>query len=536
MHDTIGWLERPLKKLGLDNLGAQQPCVTIYTRLLPGITNVTDRAAYFGFYPWFIRAFEERYPQASEPRFRETLRQADCLMTLVAERHAIARGEDLARHSATCPGRLTLGPAVRDLQPGQALQLGRYADRSESNPDRYFKNPLGGLGQYYLGPLRDEYTVLRGDPRKGVGYWLERGAQLADAYGAGLDGDLFFAALDAGAVTLGDLDDLAIFCPCGLHSATREPAQSALIALFLRDQSPHGTARATSCALVLDYLKQRDGAPTDDAVKDFLAGCYAGTSSEGLWATSERLLEARRGWALYARNEMLSLAWSTLFKNALDALDGQPKPFANIDALAAWLVTTPAFQGRPAEGFDELVTADLAGAPPLHAIDHPNHELAMWRRLLATTPPSPAEATRLLVRLYCRWRDEPSDAYRELRLAPGTLSGYPLTLNSLRTMATTRWAGLMADDWLRVLISDVLVTHQRIAIRKMGQSGEDTLMFRSGDLGFFVHRELERIVETQPRLRQAFQILRDIGLTTYSSEHLPRLTALGGQMLQELVG
>lgn len=532
----IGWLERPLKKIGLDNLGAQQPCVTIYTRLLPGITNVTDRAAYFGFYPWFIRAFEARRPEASEPQFRETLRLADCLMTLVAERHAIACGEDIARHSATCPGRLTLGPVVRDLQPGQTVELRRYADRSDSNPTRYFKNPLGGLGQYYLGPLRDEYTVLRGDPRKGVGYWLERGAPLADAYGAGLDDDLFFAALDAGGVTLDDLDDLAIFCPCSLHSAARKPAQSALISLFLQDCSPHGTARASSFALVLDYLKQRDGAPTQDSVKDFLASCYTGALPDGLWATPERLLKARRGWALYARNEMLSLAWSTLFKSALDALDGRPKPFANIDALAEWLVTTPAFQDRPAVTFDDLVTADLADAPALDAIAHPDHELAMWRTLLAANPPPPAEAARLLVRLYCRWRDEPSDAYRELSLPPGTLSGYPLTLNTLQTMATTRWGGMAADEWFRVLISDVLVTHQRIAIRKMGQSGEDTLMFRSGDLGFFVHRDLERIVETQPRLRQAFQILRDLGLTSYETERLPRPTGLGHQALQELVG
>jgi hypothetical protein len=536
MQQTVGWLERPLKKIGLDNLGAQQPCVRIYTRLLPGITNVTDRAAYFGFYPWFIRAFETRHPDASETQFRDTLRLADCLMTLVAERHAIACGEDTARHSAACPGRLTLGPVARDLQPGQTVELGRYADRSESNSTRYFKNPLGGLGQYYLGPLRDEYAVLHGDPRKGVGYWLERGAPLADAYGAGLDGDLFFAALDYGTVTLGDLDDLAIFCPCNLLSAAREPAQAALISLFLRDRSPHGVARASSLALVLDYLKKRNGAPTQDPVKEFLAGCYTDALPQGLWATNEHLLKARRGWALYARNEMLSLAWSTLFKNALDALDGHPKPFANIDALAAWLIFTPAFEDRPAATFDELVAADLANAPALDAIAHPNHEVAIWRTLLEDNSPSPGKAARLLVRLYCRWRDEPSDAYRELNLPPGTLSGYPLTLNSLRDMATIRWAGLAADNWFEVLISDVLVTHQRIAIRKMGQSGEDTLMFRSGDLGFFVHRKLERVVETSPRLRQAFQILRDLGLTTHESEHLPRPTALGDQALQEFVG
>jgi hypothetical protein len=101
-------------------------------------------------------------------------------------------------------------------------------------------------------------------------------------------------------------------------------------------------------------------------------------------------------------------------------------------------------------------------------------------------------------------------------------------------LAQSRWAGLSGEAWLQALVCDVLVTHQRIAIRKMGQSGEDTLMFRSGDLGFFVHREMERIVETQPRLRQALQILRDLGLTTWDAQRLPTLTALGEAQLLEL--
>lgn len=141
----------------------------------------------------------------------------------------------------------------------------------------------------------------------------------------------------------------------------------------------------------------------------------------------------------------------------------------------------------------------------------------------------------MLVRLYCRSKDETGDAYGDLRLPPGVLSGYPLTLNSLRTMAEQRWSGLDGPRWLTALLSDALVTHQRIAIRKMGQSGEDTLMFRSGDLGFFVHRQLERVVETQPRIRQALQILRDLDLISSQPDRLPQLTSRGSAVLQELV-
>ena len=117
-------------------------------------------------------------------------------------------------------------------------------------------------------------------------------------------------------------------------------------------------------------------------------------------------------------------------------------------------------------------------------------------------------------------------------MPPGSLSGYPLTLNSLRLHAQDSWARLSADKWLQALVCEVLVTHQRIAIRRMGQSGEDTLMFRSGDLGFFVHREMERIVETQPRLRQALQILRsrtdDLGRQPAAKAYVPRRVSSAG--------
>lgn len=534
MQQTVGWIERPQKKIGLDNLGTQQPCVTIYTRLLPGVTNVTDRAAYFGFYPWFIRAFEARYLDATDAAFREKLRVADCLMTLIAERHAISTQEDIARHSAACPGRLTLGPVAHQLADGGTVSLYKYADRSDDNKSRYFKNPLGGLGQYYLGPLRDQYTVLRGDIRTGVGYWLETGAPLADAYGDGLDADLFFAAVEAGSVTASDLDHLATFCPCNLHADGRDSAQRALISLFLRDNSASGVARRTTFALILQFLLHRDGAPAEDSVKEFLANCYSGMLGDQPWVLSEQLEAVRRGWALYARNEMLSLAWSTLFKNALDALDGHPKALGNIQGLARWLVSTPAFAYRPAAGFETLLRNDTIEAPALVDAAHPDHELAFWRELLASNLPPVERAIKLLVRLASRLQEEEGDSYRELDLPPGSLSGYPLTLNSLRSLAEKCWARLDADAWLEALVSEVLVTHQRIAIRKMGQSGEDTLMFRSSDLGYFVHREMERIVETQPRLRQALQILRDLGLTTSEAGHLPRLTPLGLSILEEM--
>lgn len=188
------WLDRPLHKSGLDNVGTQQPCVLVYSSLLPGITNVTDRAYHLAFYPWFIREFGRRFPDAPEDTFREWLRRADCLLTLIAERHgSLCPGPDTERHAGGCPGRLKLGPAAQRLaDEGGSLALSAYTDRAEGNTQRYFKNPLGGLGQYYLGQLRDEYGALRGDTRTGVKYTESVGEHLALAAAEGVPVEAFF--------------------------------------------------------------------------------------------------------------------------------------------------------------------------------------------------------------------------------------------------------------------------------------------------------------------------------------------------------
>lgn len=58
---------------------------------------------------------------------------------------------------------------------------------------------------------------------------------------------------------------------------------------------------------------------------------------------------------------------------------------------------------------------------------------------------------------------------------------------------------------------------------------------RLGEEGLFVDRPLERIPQTQPRIRQAFQILRDLGLTIVSTEKTtPVLSELGAIKLASL--
>src|SRR5450631_1575984 len=51
---------RVLQKSGLDPLGLQAPSIRLYQALVPGISNVTPRTRYYGFYPWLSEEYARR--------------------------------------------------------------------------------------------------------------------------------------------------------------------------------------------------------------------------------------------------------------------------------------------------------------------------------------------------------------------------------------------------------------------------------------------------------------------------------------------
>jgi hypothetical protein len=145
---TVAWVRPPEPIRGLDHLGVQAPCIALYGQLLPGITNVTERARYYTFHPWLVWSFEKRYKDHSLDEFPRVLRRAECLFALIAIRHARRIADaDEGRHGKAMVGR----DKLLRIDEASDFSLDEYA--ALEGPNRYFKNKLGGLGQYYFGPL-----------------------------------------------------------------------------------------------------------------------------------------------------------------------------------------------------------------------------------------------------------------------------------------------------------------------------------------------------------------------------------------------
>lgn len=536
--EKIAWVRPPEPITGLDHLGVQSPCIALYTQLLPGITNVTDRARYYSFHPWLICSFEQRYTNHSLEEFRRVLRRAECLFALIAIRHDRVVGDiDEGRHGIGMVGRLKL---LRIPEDAGKIVLDDYA--TLDGPNRYFKNKLGGLGQYYFGPLRD-LRVLDHSPQGKThppGYDRERGRGLADAFARGVPEDAFFKVLEAPAFSWTDLDKLEAFCPCALPANPAE--HELLLDLFLARseayQSDGGGTRRASLGLMLD-LAGREGHP-DYAFEGLLrGGAYAGTLPDGSpWLVDGAFRRVQRGWGTYQRNELLSLALQGLFAAVLRAVerDHGGRLRQTMDAADVGKQLWSAAGKKLSLPLSDFIAEVRAELPEVGDWLNPGHELQRGWQLQdlglddEQLEEVVAESIYVISALLARGVDE--YPYGDFDLDPEYFNPHEIHLLSLRHAWQYDWGRMPVGDWVGWLsVHWGIARHLRVALRKLRGERRDTFRIRplEGEL---------RVVDvppptyTTPRVGRSLQILRDLGLVGSTDQQAVVLTQRGARELE----
>ena len=176
----------------------------------------------------------------------------------------------------------------------------------------------------------------------------------------------FFEVLAQRTISATDLDDLSIFAHAPF-TVDGEWRQQSLIKLLLEAIPSQGREK-DDVSPPHGISSGRRRRASADPVKDFLGSCYAEAIGSERWVVPEALAPARSKWALYARNEMMSLAWYTFFKLALDELDGVPKPFHDVRNFADWLLSRPSFAFDTTRDFDSMLEADRLAAPDVSSL------------------------------------------------------------------------------------------------------------------------------------------------------------------------
>jgi len=544
------WVKPPTAIGGLDHLGTQAPCVLIYSQLLPGITNVTDRARYYSLYPWLVWSFEQRIPVANADTFIEFYRRADCLFSLIAERHARMTDHDSERHGGAMVGRNQLLPALDRLESGQELRLSEYTDKDSGR--RYFLNPLGGLGQYYAGTL-SQLELMDPSAKPWMRYTIERGEPLAKAVDAAVPSDKFWSVIQADHVELADLDALEPFCACRIPQSKVE--HQALTDIFFDRDAVYGALgeqRRKSLALVLHLSRALHDAGGLDLDEDrFRAAIYAGTvPGQVPWTVPGDLLSTRDAWAIYERNDLLSVTMQSVFAiclNALNPVGEQYEPDrSSVEAFAAdFSVSSEVKQaclllGHPTFG---ALCAGLseAGQVPT-SWEAANHEMQIVASLMAGVQRGGKvstlidQAVRALALLSLR-DDQGAKPYGALSLSEDDLADYPVNLASFRARCA-KWRDLPLAAMMGDLFAWLMNAHLRVALRKMRNNTQSTFRFRPTERGLRIVDDVPPPAPTTPRFRQAVQVLRDIGALTRDSTLAgnPTMPSTDGLQLMEEAG
>ena len=524
MKVETAWVKPPRQIRGLDHLAVQAPCINVYGRLLPGITNVTDRARYYSFYPWLIWAFDQRGWTRYDDKFVERFRRADCLFSMISLRHALVSGGDYNDHARAMIGSDTLGPVVRELTSSTSLTISDYSKRTGAKA-RYFANKLGGLGQYYLGVLR-ELAILDGDSKSGLKYTRQRGKPIAECLDHGFEGKVFMDIVEADIVSTSELDSLKALCPCHLQE-NRGEADLLSDLFFARNvfQDREAMPRRRSLQSIIQLSDLLAGEGSELTEDTFRACAYSGALPSGTpWDAPDSLITNRQRWASYARNELLSVAVQGLFFSLLDAYEESGRQLASSADIVDWYLRQPeilrAFRELGGnKSYRQLVEDSKSWLSVVTHWTSPDHEVQLTEQIVKLcNAPRSAECREKIVLLGMRAlialgarRKAGHSGYADLVFEKGYFSSYPINLRSLELHVKDTWVSLSGTDLLGwILLHWGIDAHLRVALRKLRGQSQSTFRIRPTDRGFEVVG-VPQATHTRPRFDQALRILKDVG-------------------------
>ncbi|BBB70227.1 hypothetical protein UNDYM_5974 (plasmid) [Undibacterium sp. YM2] len=408
---------------------------------------------------------------------------------------------------------------------------------------------MGGLAQYYAGTLA-ELKLLDASAKPWIKYTTEFGQPLAQKLDAAVPADLFWKIVEADNVSLDDLDALSAFCPCGLVESNDE-CQTLTNLYFDRDNAfdMEGTQRRLSLGLILNLASSLPDA--HDLNETIFRACIysGGLPSEQIWQVPDSMKATLACWAIYERNDLLSIAFQTVLGTALRVISPQTFDdkitYSSVESFALALSQGEAVsmveQSLGFGSFDRLVAHLSENAPAIEFWENKSHEFQVAQRMMESWRRGDDTATllqlslTLLALLACRDNNSESP-YHGIGMSSEMLANYPINLISFRSRVEI-WRRMTIAEVVEDLVAWCLNTHLKVALRKLHQTGRSTFRMRPSERGLeVVGDDIPGPAMTTPRFRQAVQILRDIGALTRDASSPSRTTILtsAGQQLMEI--
>lgn len=307
------WTEQH-KKSGLDPLGMQNSSIDLYQRLLPGISNVTLRIRYYGFYAWLASVYAKDRRHTNEKSWQTFLRRAEALYALASQQTG---GE---------AGVAGIIWAQNKIPDSDNVPISFADDADPGSPNKpYLQQKWGAYGAAYgsqlfeIGVLSDAAEHEVPVPSAEIGDRLARAlaSELGDV------AEQFCDGIRQGVVTVSDLEKFEAIIPSniGEDSEERQIYEDMLFARTLSRSDD--IARRDTLLLILRAAAHLKDFPEIGHLRWLF---YAGMSEDGrsFDLASQELERQRQRWWVYQANDLLHFCYETLLKFVLDTLEAYP--------------------------------------------------------------------------------------------------------------------------------------------------------------------------------------------------------------------
>lgn len=496
------WTKRGSFSAGRDPLGFQAASVRLYTSLVPGLTNVTNRLRYYSFYCWVIWQFEQIHHTTKEDKWIEFIRRCEAAIALAcqigdaANAHGMA-GSEWGRDEADDTSKKIFDLIKPTNRPGEDGQ--------------YLKARYGNFGQFYTASML-EMGLIDSASARVYGVTNTVGKALATAVQEGHPEAcaLLLKAVKSGRISRSDCETVSE----ALHPSYLDPTsqEALLLKQFLqggRADDPTADARRISLRNVLAVIADSEGE------YDLRRELYVQTGSLG--SRSQRDDNLAR-WRAYFLNEFCHIALE-VWLNAIVGLSNEVAEPTSVDALVAALAAL-------AVDDETTSTETLASGLATKTLGE-EHDLGAELLAVASVKKAPDRSAvegsaKLILSLWFHWRDNAlvrDELLRETvegRSAEGIFRF--LDLNSAANARLT-----IAKLIKKFVVSNHLV----IAGQKLATGGRFTYRFTLDD-GCLVDGEFGEYTYTQPRIANLLTFARDANLVDPA---LGTITAAGADFL-----
>ena len=497
---------------GLDPLSLQTTSEATYATLLPGISNLTNRLRYYGFYCWLLDFYFKKEKQGNSSEQYKFIRRAELMIAIIMQSE---RKEILQITGSTFASDLIFNLS------GKSYDLALGADKEKDDPNKavYWKYASGAFGQYYYGAMRalslvvattNEdgdviYNVTQKHPRQKV-----CGKDLSDAFDETLSSnarELFYNNIKRGKLNVDDIPELIKYFSIDKINSKSSEWQIYVNMLLDKDEPSLETEELFSFhrkETVLELINTAIANKNEYNWYNSLLKAY----SFKLGTKTNPVSETQIGWYVYQFNEYYQYACGTIFWGTLQFLYS----FQQDQYL-------PTFVKKLSAEIAKELCKDLKNVSPDHKLNDAltnfpksKDEETLHDSIKSSPTSDPIEAAKngflLLFKLYIENKDllpqlkdhmSRNQMIREGNMADGLISFQSSENEILQTFIE------------QFILRKIIYRHQMVAIRKMGNGSQSTHKF-------IIEEQYIRFIDTfpprntSPRMNALWNLLYDLDL------------------------